>query len=159
MPSRPVRPQAVAVYHNAALIAAVQATIARRYEADRGEPMVWPLATVLPVLVLHRSTRLALPRSAKTHLATWTARNPVLCAGFGPRVSAMLPAMREGLRFGMRHRLLRIEAGAVRGLIKPPRRGSEGELHDLLKAAAFVGHWAHTVDRPSTLLALLGVRP
>ncbi|MET9615387.1 three component ABC system middle component [Kitasatospora indigofera] len=158
MSSRPTRPQAVAAYHNAALIAAVQATTARGYETARGEPMAWPLATVLPVLVLHRSTRLALPRSTRTHLGTWTARNPALCAGFGPRVSAMLPAMREGLRFGMRHRLITIETGAVRGLIKPPPRGDE-ELHDLLRAADFVGRWATTVDRPSTLLALLGVRP
>ncbi|MFF9409820.1 three component ABC system middle component [Streptomyces anandii] len=158
MPRGRIQPLASAVFLNPALVALLQAAMARSYEEERGEAMVWPLATVLPIMVLHRSTRLALPKTKATHLSTWTVRNPGLCAGFGPRVSSMLPVTREGLRFGLRHSLLALEAGTVHGL--PPRRKpKKGELGDLVKAAQLVGRWTASVNQPSTVFSLLGVRP
>ncbi|MEV4997208.1 three component ABC system middle component [Streptomyces niveus] len=157
VPSRVHQPQAFAVFLNPALVGAVQAVMAREYELKRGRAMAWPLALVLPVLVLHGSTREALPSSTRTHLPTWAARNPGLLAGFGARVQSTLPVMREGLRFALRHGLIQMESGAVSSAPVPAQR-AEGELQELLKAARLVGKWAATVDQPSTLMALLGVR-
>ncbi|MFF8177682.1 three component ABC system middle component [Streptomyces chartreusis] len=151
------QPQAFAAFLNPALVGALQAVMAREYELKRGRPMAWPLAMVLPVLVLHRSTREALPPSIRTHLPTWAGRNPALLAGFGPRVDSTLPVLREGLRFALRHGIVQLEAGAVYAAPVSIRR-AEGELQELMKAARLVGKWAATVDQPSTLLALLGVR-
>ena len=53
MPSHAQRPQAFAAFLNPALVGSVQAAIAQEYELKRGRAMVWPLALVLPVLVLH----------------------------------------------------------------------------------------------------------
>ncbi|MFB8125106.1 three component ABC system middle component [Streptomyces bacillaris] len=157
MPSHAQRPQAFAAFLNPALVGSVQAAIAQEYELKRGRAMVWPLALVLPVLVLHRSTREALPSSIRTHLPTWAGRHPALLAGFGARVNSTLPVLREGLRFALRYGLIQVEAGAVHAMPFSTRR-AEGELQEMLKAARLVGKWAATVDQPSTLLALLGVR-
>ncbi|WP_223838682.1 three component ABC system middle component [Saccharopolyspora pogona] len=70
MPRGRTQPLASAVFLNPALVAVIQATMARSYEEGRGEAMVWPLTTVLPVMVLHRSTRLALPKRKTTHLSS-----------------------------------------------------------------------------------------
>ncbi|MFF3967999.1 three component ABC system middle component [Streptomyces griseorubiginosus] len=157
MPSRAQQPQAFAAFLNPAMVGAVQAVMAQEYELKRGRAMVWPLAMVLPVLVLHRSTREALPSSIRTHLPTWAGRNPALLAGFGARVDSTLPVLREGLRFALRHGLIQVETGALYAVPFSTRR-AEGELQELLKAARLVGKWTATIDQPSTLLALLGVR-
>ncbi|GAA4340664.1 hypothetical protein GCM10023086_76310 [Streptomyces venetus] len=64
------------------MVGAVQAVMAQEYELKRGRAMAWPLAMVLPVLVLHRPTREALPSSIRTHLPTWAGRNPALLLNF-----------------------------------------------------------------------------
>lgn len=157
MPSRAQQPQAFAAFLNPALVGAVQAVMAQEYELKRGRAMIWPLGMVLPVLVLHRSTREALPAGIRTHLPTWAGRNPALLAGFGARVDSAQPVLREGLRFALRHGLIRVETGTVHVVPLSTQR-AEGELRELLKAARLVGKWAATVDQPSTLMALLGVR-
>lgn len=157
MPSRAQQPQPFAAFLNPALVGALQAVMAQEYELKRGRAMVWPLAVILPVLVLHRSTREALPSSIRTHLPTWTGRNPALLAGLGSRVDSTLPVLREGLRFAVRHGLIQVENGTLHA-VPFSTRHAEGELRELLKAARLVGKWAATVEQPSTLLALLGVR-
>ncbi|MER6652799.1 three component ABC system middle component [Streptomyces sp. NPDC000971] len=157
MPRASRQPQAVAALLNPAMVALVQASIASGYASKRGKAMVWPLLLVLPVLVLHRTTRKSLPPTVATHVSTWAGRHPDLVAGVGPRVSSTLPVLREGMRLGLRHDLFRIEGGTVHASL-PSTRSAEGELRELLKSAQLVGRWTAAIDRPSTLLALLGVR-
>jgi hypothetical protein len=110
------------------LLAAVQAASAAAYERESaGELMVWPLATLTPALVLHGPTRRALPAAVSTHLSSWVARNPVLVAGLPQRVASLAPAVQEGLRFGVRHGLLELREGRVRGTVRGTAR-LEGEL-------------------------------
>lgn len=158
MASYAQRPQAAAAFLNPALLAVVQAAAAKAYERERAELMVWPMAPLVSALVLHRPTRAALPRTVSTHLSSWVSQYPVLVAGLGPRTSSLLPSIREGLRFGLRHELLALERGRLRGLLGSTR-GLEGELADLVKSASLVGRWTARTDRPSTVFALLGVRP
>ncbi|MEW1893828.1 three component ABC system middle component, partial [Streptomyces sp. NPDC085659] len=108
-------------------------------------------------LVLHRPTRRALPATTRTHLTNWVADHPALVAGLAPRSSSLAPAIREGLRFGIRHRVIAIENGCLRGTVA--RSSTEGELAELIKAASLIGRWTAKSDNPSTVFALLGVRP
>ncbi|WP_023591449.1 three component ABC system middle component, partial [Streptomyces thermolilacinus] len=68
------------------------------------------------------------------------------------------PAVWEGLRFGLRHQMLTIEQGSLKSPI-PSKSRTEGELADLIKAASLIGRWTAKSDNPSTVFALLGVRP
>ncbi|MGV9394176.1 three component ABC system middle component [Streptomyces olivaceus] len=153
------RPQAPAVFLNPALIAAVQAAAAAAYarESD-GELMVWPLAMLTPALVLHGPTRRALPAAVSTHLSSWVSRHPVLVAGLPQRTASLAPVVREGLRFGLRHGLLALEGGRVAGALRGVSR-LDGEAAEIVRKAQLVGRWTARTDRPSTVFALLGVRP
>ncbi|MFB7147953.1 MULTISPECIES: three component ABC system middle component [Streptomyces] len=158
MPSWARRPQASAAFLNPALVAAVAATAARGYEeAASGRLMPWPMAFVVAPLVLHRPTRRVLPSSTRTHLTNWVADHPALVAGLGARTTSLAPAVREGLRFGLRHQMLAIEQGCLKGTLPASRTG--GELADLIKAASLIGRWTAKSENPSTVFALLGVRP
>ncbi|MET8748421.1 three component ABC system middle component [Streptomyces sp. NPDC004728] len=110
------RPQASAAFLNPALVAAVEATAARDFEHESsGKLMPWPVAFLVAPLVLHRPTRQALPSSTRTHLPNWIADHPALVAGIAARSASLDPAIREGLRFGLRHQMLAIEQGHLRG--------------------------------------------
>ncbi|GGZ97048.1 three component ABC system middle component [Streptomyces bluensis] len=159
MPSWSQRPQASAAFLNPALVASVAATAARDYEREAsGRLMPWPMVFVVAPLVLHRPTRQALPTSTRTHLTKWVADHPALVAGLAARSTSLEPSVREGLRFGLRHQMLTIEQGSLRGRI-PSTSRIEGELADLIKAASLIGRWTAKSDNPSTVFALLGVRP
>ncbi|ARH89027.1 three component ABC system middle component [Streptomyces sp. MOE7] len=152
------RPQAAAAFLNPALLAMVQAAAAAAYARESGELMVWPLATLTPSIVLHGPTRRALPASVSTHLSSWVSRHPVLVAGIPQRAASLAPSVREGLRFGLRHQLLELEGGRVRGVL-PGISRLDGELGELVRKAKLLGRWTARTERPSTVFALLGVRP
>ncbi|MEU9616959.1 three component ABC system middle component [Streptomyces sp. NPDC048209] len=148
----------LAAFLNPALVAGIAATAARDYEREAsGRLMPWPMAFVVAPLVLHQPTRRALPTSTRTHLTNWVAEHPVLVAGLAPRASSLGPAVREGLRFGLRHQMLAIEQGCLKSRLAKSR--TEGELAELIKAASLIGRWTAKSDNPSTVFALLGVRP
>lgn len=141
---------------NPALIAVIVSQAAKSFE-DQAGPMTWPLAFLVPPMVLHRPTREALPRDTRTHLSTWVMREPILRAGLPARASSMTPLIREGIRFGLRHRILSISSGRLVGveLESPP----PGDLRSLLRTAGLLGRWFAKTDQPSTIFALFGVRP
>jgi hypothetical protein len=157
MTSWPERPRIQATMLNPALIAAIEAAAARDYERAGEHAMSWPLAFLVAPLVLHRPTRQALPRDTRTHLSTWVARNPLLRAGFPPRARTLAPLVREGIRFGIRERVLSVEAGTLHGSISTA--SADEELERLLKSAGLVGRWLAKTEQPSTAFALLGVAP
>lgn len=120
--------------------------------------MVWPLSFVVAPLVLHRPTRNALPSSTRTHLPKWVTDHPVLVAGLPARSKSLVPAVREGLRFGLRHSLLTLDNGRLHAVQTREQR-VQGELRELLRRAALVGRWTAKSESPSTVFALLGMRP
>jgi hypothetical protein len=152
------RPQVEATMLNPALLAVLLASAAHDYEKakEKKERMPWPLGFLVLPLVLHRPTRIELPKSTRTHLSTWIRRHPLLRAGFPARASAMVPLTREGIRFGLRAGVLDIDGSTIRG---DETNQPTGELGQLIRAAALVGRWLATTDQPSTVFALLGVAP
>lgn len=146
---------------NPALLATLTAAAAERYEDTSGQPMPVSLAFIVAPLVLHRDTRVALPKGTTTHWATWLGREPVLRAGFPARARTLVGPVRDGLRFGLAHGVLTLDGtGGLSGHLdraaKPERLG---DMPDLLLAASKVGRWLDRLDRPATAYALLGVSP
>ncbi|MFN1190046.1 three component ABC system middle component [[Kitasatospora] papulosa] len=80
---------------NPALVAAVLATAAQGYEKETGQGMPWSLSFVVAPMVLHQSTRQALPTSTRTHLAVWAGKNPLVRAGFPARAQALWTRSRK----------------------------------------------------------------
>jgi hypothetical protein len=118
--------------------------------------MSWPLACLVAPIELHRTTRQALPRTTATHLAAWVSRNATLHAGFPARARSLTPTVQEGLRFGLRHQVLTIEAG---GLVGSAGKAKDPELRQLLRSSQLVGRWLAKADQPTTAFAILGVEP
>jgi hypothetical protein len=119
--------------------------------------MPWPVAFLVPPLVLHRPTRESLPSDTRTHFATWVSRQPLLVAGFPRRALVMVEPTREALRMTIRAQRVVLSGGTL--MVTSLRRPPVGELRQLLRTASLVGRWLARLDQPSTAFALLGVTP
>lgn len=152
----PDRSPVRAAYLNPAFIAALLAATCQGYDRGRSRPMPWPLAHITAPLVLHRPTRERLPRTTATHLSAWIARNPILWAGFPARAKAVVPAVREGLRFGFRYRVLTLNVDNLEAAVPVSLIGDAGAL---IRRADFVGRWLGQSGDVATIFGLLGVEP
>jgi len=155
------RSPVLAAMLNPALLAVIIAAAAAEYERADGDPMPWPLAFLVAPLVLHCDTREALPRSTRSHLATWVSDHPTIRAGLPARARSLTDPVREGLRFGLNTGVLAIvDDGRIRGSLpfksQPPDRG---DLRTIVRSAGMVGKWLAKIDQPATSFALLGVAP
>jgi hypothetical protein len=150
------RSKVPAAFLNPALIAAVITAAAGGYDRETQSPLPWPLSFVIAPLVLHRETRETLPPSLATHLGAWVSRNPVLRAGLPLRALSLVEPVREGLRFGLRHGLLTVEAGGIRNAarLRPP---DAGDIRQVLSKATFAGRWVSRAEEPATVFALFGM--
>jgi hypothetical protein len=129
-----------------------------------GEGLPWPLIYLILPAVLHKETREDLPASVSTSMAAWTQSHPLLVGALPERARAMQPLVRQGLLFGMRHRLVRRDAdllcsGQVRLAKKDERREPTDDFRSCATKAAFFGRWVAASGMPATIFALWGVRP
>lgn len=145
---------------NPALIAVALANAAEGYHRESAQALPWTLSFITAPLVLHRGTRQALPASTRTHLVTWTSRNPVIRAGFPLRAQGLVEPVREGIRFGLAQGAFTLEEDRLIGQARRPKGFViPDELADILRNARFVGRWLAKIDSTATVFAVLGVAP
>jgi hypothetical protein len=119
---------------------------------------------VLP-LVLDRGIREALPRDARTSLATWLEIDPLARGRIASRAQLLSKFTREALLFGGVYGLLSISHGRVIGaddrqrVVRESLRRASNEVRETAKKAEFVGRWFAHAGTAATVLALIGVRP
>lgn len=139
------------------------AAFAYRREADR--PMSLEESFLVLPIVLHQATREALPRTVRTSLAVWIQENPLIRGSIGDRANALVPYTREALLFAGLRGLLSFSGGTIdagadhEGAISLVLNETSDEVISCAKRAAFIGRWFARTGGPTTVLALLGVRP
>lgn len=146
---------------NPAFIAILLAHAAAGHEQRTQQPMPLALCFLIAPIVLHAPTRDALPRKVTTKPGPWLDANPVLRAGFAARARSAAPAVRAGLREGLRAGALELSGERVTG--RPPRRRSSvtltEEVEDILMRAAFAGGWLGLAGPAVGSYAMWRVRP
>lgn len=119
---------------------------------------------VLP-FVLHRGTRESLPRDTRTSLAVWLQTNPLAPGRITVRARMLVPYTKEALMFGGLHGFLKLDRGRVHAGSSWTRAtslalsDSSDEVRTCASRAEFIGKWFAKTGNPSTVLALIGVRP
>ncbi|MEU9206576.1 three component ABC system middle component [Streptomyces sp. NPDC048415] len=153
------RPPIVNGMLNPALISTLLVSAADSYTRQTQEGMPWALSFIAAPLALHRGTRQALPATSRTHLSNWVSMHPILRAGFPGRAQALVAPVRAGLRFSLRHHILRLDGDRLRVQLQLRKVEPQyAELDDILSHARLLGRWLSTVDTATTF-ALLGVGP
>ncbi|MFG2387028.1 three component ABC system middle component [Streptomyces avermitilis] len=146
--------------YNPALIACLLSAAAETHlkRALSGLPVA--LSFIVTPMALHRNTRQTLTAmTVRTHLRTWVEHNPMVCVGFPERAQDLVPVVRQGLRFALRHHVLDLSGDALLPQSRLPHRIPEHpELEDILRISRLLGRWL-AVNDPATVFAMLGVAP
>lgn len=131
-----------------------------------GRPMPFALAFLVLPIILHRTTRQALPGSTVTALLPWLQEHREQLVDFSGRVSRLIPFGQEAIMFAIAHGALSIEEGGslVPGKNKVSTTEKKTELFTLearecLDRAGFLGRWLATAGTPATILAAWSIAP
>jgi hypothetical protein len=144
---------------NPAMLTTVISASAAGYKETSGERMPWELTHLVAPLVLHKATRLALPKQVNTHLAKWSLEHAVELAELAVRARTLAPFVREGLRFGMRYGYLELEHGLLIPAASMKGTVNVGDVELIRNSSRFVGRWFGRNGSSTNVFALLNVQP
>ncbi|MEH2337869.1 three component ABC system middle component [Nostoc sp.] len=138
----------------------------KNYHAQKKQGMPYSLLFLVLPLVLHGSTRNALPKTTVTKLHIWLQRQPEARVGFGDRTSYLVPYTKEALAFGMQTGIVNIcddgKFTYVNGKLKRILAVSwseDTEPYSCCKKAEFVGRWLAQAGEVSTIYTMWGICP
>jgi hypothetical protein len=135
------------------------------YATVANAPLPFDVAFLMLPIVLHRETRESLPHAVSTSLAVWLDDNPLTRARIAERATTLVAFTKEALMFGGLHGLLNLAGSAVaangarKRLVAATLRDSSDEVRACAKQADFTGRWFAKAGSPSTVMAIVGVRP
>lgn len=136
------------------------------YKKEKKQGMPYSLLFLVLPLVLHNSTRNALPKKIVTKLHIWLQRHPEARVGFGDRTSNLVLYTKEALAFGMQIGIINIcDDGKftwVNGKLKPISAvswSSDTEPAICCKKAEFIERWLAQAGEVSTIYTMWGICP
>jgi hypothetical protein len=154
------RPLEERANYNPAFMACLLRQAAEGYREQTQRPLPTPLAFLVIPLVLHRPTRIALPRIVSTSMPIWLQEHQFLREGFAGRTRALAPSVREAVLIALQTGVLRLAESALEAATEPgqPRRATS-ETRDISARAHFVGRWLGRAGDIETIYFLWGVKP
>lgn len=150
---------------NPAFCCAVIASAVGFYNGRELKAMPLPLVFMVLPLVLHKTTREALPGSTRTSMVVWLHNNGSAKLLFHERLMALKPYTQEAIRFGFALELLSFgENGEVRAKTTQADVNRYLELltddaRDCVLKSKFLGKWFESAGNPNSIMSLWGIRP
>ncbi|MBF0426836.1 MAG: hypothetical protein HQL66_13565 [Magnetococcales bacterium] len=159
------RPREVAYLLNPGFCSLLLWSAASGYKKTDSDGLPFALSFLILPVVLHKSTREALPRSINSNFPEWIQKNDGVRLQFPERARVMSSITREGMLFGSQYGQFAIDSeGRIdpspkpRSLAKYLKTATE-EVRHCETRAEFLGRWFATAGDPATIMTLWGVRP
>lgn len=151
---------------NPALCAVLLAEASKDFISKASRPLPFALAFLVLPVVLHRSTREALPGSTVTSLLPWIQENREHLVEFSTRVQRLRAISREAILFGIQTRVLSLSTEGA--LVLGQKRRSvtttrtplfTAEARECAERSGFLGRWFAVAGSTATIYAAWGVAP
>lgn len=151
---------------NPAFCAVLLANSVEEFDKKSKQPFPFALAFLVLPVVLHRSTRTALPGSTITSLATWIQEHREQLVNFSGRVQSLRAITREAILFGTQHQTLAIGELGDLGVGTRKQSATEKrtplfteEARECLERAGFLGRWFAAAGTLATIYSAWGIAP
>jgi Family of unknown function (DUF6521) len=151
---------------NPAFCAMLLAKTADEFVKKAHRPLPFALAFLILPIVLHQSTRAALPISTVTSLLPWIQDHGQQLVDFSVRVKRLVPITREAIVFGIACQTLGLNSvGEVlvgNNRRTPTEKRTElftSEARECVERSGFVGRWFAAAGTTATIYAAWGVAP
>lgn len=157
------RPTEIANLLNPAFCSLILRESISSFTKEKSGGMPYPLAFLILPIVLHKSTRLEIPKKTVTKMHVWIQEKSQVRIQFAERASRLAPYTRESLLFGVRNSIIDIDKyGNLVGVGKKPGDKiwpPESEPLDCKKKAEFLGRWLAKSGETATIFAMWGIKP
>lgn len=157
------RPPEIAHLLNPAFCSIVLKESVYGYQRESGNNMPFVLAFLVLPLILHRPTRDVLPRSVATKFHSWIHSNQSILVGFHDRTRSLVNFTKEAIYWSMHSGILIVDDNG--GLFTPKVKTKtfnfpeSSDAESCIKNAYFLGRWLTRSGEPSTIYAILGIKP
>jgi hypothetical protein len=151
---------------NPAFGTALLAKTVEEFGKKTSSSLPFPLAFLVMPIVLHQSTRMALPSSTITAMLPWIQDNREHLVDFAARIQNLRAITQETIIFAIHHHSLNVgeDGGLIVGTGK--RSATErrtplftADARDCLERAGFLGRWFSAAGSTTTIYAAWGIRP
>ena len=135
------------------------------YSESSDQPLPFALAFMVLPIILHKHTRESLPHTSRTSIPAWLQKHAEVRVGFHKRLMALQPHTLEAMRYGLTFDWIAVgRSGRVRcvvskAFIKRTIRSLDGDAHDCVSRARFLGRWLGKLASTETTMVLWGIRP
>lgn len=158
------RPREEAALFNPAFCGEMLGHAVQSHLKASGRPLALPLAFLILPLVLHPSSRAALPVKADTTFRTWAVNNDAILTPLPDRVLRLRPVTREALTFLIQHEALALgSAGLLLGpsplVLSRNIEPVTAETGEIRRASRFLGRWFAAQGGAGAILQTLGLKP
>ncbi len=159
------RPTEIAHLLNPAFCGTVLSASVSGYATRHTDGMPFPLTFMVLPIILHRSTRQALPPNTRTSLPAWLHRHSSSRVLFHERLASLKPFTREAMLFALLHHWLVLSPDGSLGVTMTQSQMRrllarlDGEARECGMRALFLGKWFAAASSPETVMTAWGVRP
>lgn len=157
------RPVEYANLFNPAFCSILLQNSIKGFQKEREQGMPYSLLFLVLPLVLHGSTRRALPATTAAKLHVWLQQQPEVLVGFGNRARNLAPYTKEALAFGMQTGIINLcNDGTftwVKYKLKAVSWSSNTETAICYEKANFIGRWLAQAGELSTIYTMWGICP
>ena len=135
------------------------------YGEPSDQPLPFGLAFMVLPIILHKHTRESLPRNIRTSIPAWLQEHAEARLGFHERLMALQPHTREAIRYGLAFDWIAmgnsggVRCAATNASINRTIQSLDGDAHDCVSRARFLGRWLGKTASTETTMALWGIRP
>ena len=149
---------------NPAFLATVIGHAAVGYSEHRDQGLPFALAFIVPPLVLHKDTRVVLPKMITSKLPDWAHKNSAELAFLPDHARELQAAVRSAIVIGAHFDIIAFDDDAR---ICPasefnPKSAQKSlkqsdEIEEIMKKSHFVGRWLSVSGNQPTVLSILGI--
>lgn len=152
-------------HFNPAYCGALIYEFARSYRNARRRPASFALVFCALPIALHPDTRERLPLTTGSGMFPWLEENRDVRIGFGIRARNLAPYVKEGVRYAMARKAVRLEEGGVIEI--GPKRASftttafeatTPEVRSTVQSVRMVARWFAGSGDAASILAGWGIR-
>lgn len=160
------RPREEAYVFNPAFLSSLMSDFVREYSKAKHEACPITFVYLFAPLSLHRLTRQRFPSRTVTSMYEWIQGNEDVLVDLTRRTRALLPLMRDGLKFAVHQQVLEFSGGE--GLISGNKKGyftpkfTEDltvDMKEVINSTRFLAKWFAKSGSEASVLSGWGVRP
>ena len=149
---------------NPAFLATVIGHAATGYAEHRDQGLPFALVFIVPPLVLHKDTRVVLPKMITSKLPDWAHKNSAELAFLPDHARELQPAVRSAILVGAHFDIIQFDEDArvrASSQFNPTEAQKElkksDEVGEIMKKSQFIGRWLSVSGNQPTVLSILGV--